>query len=220
MRVKYEVIDAPLCLSCSCGTVPVRVQRARPVPAVQDEGTGSGGSKAVGELLQLFFEKEREGGGKVAAIPEEQAAIITFQDPKVTEPVQKRKHYICKAPGLTANHIEGWRGNASRVFHSIVVSLCTDQLTIIKPRGKTKIFWRTRCHLPDSEGTKADISRFMGDTVVNAANEDLKHIGGLAATLLQVVGRQMQEASDKYVRKNGQLSPGDAAITEAGRLLC
>ncbi|KAJ8342164.1 hypothetical protein SKAU_G00320920 [Synaphobranchus kaupii] len=55
---------------------------------------------AVEDLLELYFEKERQGGGRVAGItmiPEEQAAIITFQDPKVAENVLQRKHHICKA---------------------------------------------------------------------------------------------------------------------------
>ncbi|KAJ8342165.1 hypothetical protein SKAU_G00320930 [Synaphobranchus kaupii] len=55
--------------------------------------------QAVEELLELYFEKERQGGGRVAGItmiPEEQAAIITFQDPKVAENVLQRKHHICK----------------------------------------------------------------------------------------------------------------------------
>ncbi|KAJ8342172.1 hypothetical protein SKAU_G00321000 [Synaphobranchus kaupii] len=56
--------------------------------------------QAVEELLELYFENERQGGGRVAGItmiPEEQAAIITFQDPKVAENVLQRKHHICKA---------------------------------------------------------------------------------------------------------------------------
>ncbi|KAJ8342160.1 hypothetical protein SKAU_G00320880 [Synaphobranchus kaupii] len=158
--------------------------------------------QAEEDLLELYFENERQGGGRVAGItmiPEEQAAIITFQHSKVAENVLQRKHHICKAlvsvypyqpalgtalygtdrpewklpeaftenlhpalgnfllqesqlaaisaqmqaqfcqvefntehaklrplpgllkqKGLTANRIEGWRGEASQAFHSIV----------------------------------------------------------------------------------------------------
>ncbi|KAJ8342173.1 hypothetical protein SKAU_G00321010 [Synaphobranchus kaupii] len=56
--------------------------------------------QAVEDLLELYFENRQRGGGRVAGItmiPEEQAAIITFQDPKVAENVLQRKHHICKA---------------------------------------------------------------------------------------------------------------------------
>ncbi|KAJ8342176.1 hypothetical protein SKAU_G00321040 [Synaphobranchus kaupii] len=55
--------------------------------------------QAVEDLLELYFVNERHGGGRVAGItmiPEEQAAIITFQDPKVAENVLQRKHHIRK----------------------------------------------------------------------------------------------------------------------------
>ncbi|KAG7484124.1 hypothetical protein MATL_G00046010 [Megalops atlanticus] len=67
---------------------------------------------------------------------------------------------------------------------------------------------------------KADICHFVADAVVNAANEDLKHIGGLAAALLSAAGPRLQDVSDQYVRAKGRLNPGEAAITEAGRLRC
>ncbi|KAJ8275416.1 hypothetical protein COCON_G00071680 [Conger conger] len=55
--------------------------------------------QAGSELLEMYFEMERQGGGPVAdiaLIPEEQAAIITFQDPRVAEAVLQRKHEICR----------------------------------------------------------------------------------------------------------------------------
>ncbi|XP_064209269.1 protein mono-ADP-ribosyltransferase PARP14-like [Anguilla rostrata] len=67
---------------------------------------------------------------------------------------------------------------------------------------------------------RADITRFAGDAVVNAANEDLRHYGGLAGALLEAAGQALQDASDAYVRAHGPLRPGDAAITAAGRLPC
>ncbi|XP_076130779.1 protein mono-ADP-ribosyltransferase PARP14-like isoform X2 [Alosa pseudoharengus] len=67
---------------------------------------------------------------------------------------------------------------------------------------------------------KADICKFQADAVVNAANEDLKHIGGLAAALLDAAGRQLQSDCDRYTSRHGPLCPGDAIITEAGRLPC
>uniref|UniRef100_A0A3Q0RBW3 Macro domain-containing protein n=1 Tax=Amphilophus citrinellus TaxID=61819 RepID=A0A3Q0RBW3_AMPCI len=58
------------------------------------------------------------------------------------------------------------------------------------------------------------------DAVVNAANEDLDHIGGLALALLNAAGPQLQKESNDYVAKNGRLRPGDAIITDAYNLPC
>ncbi|XP_043106139.1 protein mono-ADP-ribosyltransferase PARP14-like isoform X4 [Puntigrus tetrazona] len=67
---------------------------------------------------------------------------------------------------------------------------------------------------------KADICKINVDAVVNAANEDLKHIGGLALALLQAAGPSLQQICDQHTKANGPLKPGDAIITDAGRLPC
>ncbi|XP_073408011.1 protein mono-ADP-ribosyltransferase PARP14-like isoform X2 [Dendrobates tinctorius] len=67
---------------------------------------------------------------------------------------------------------------------------------------------------------RGDLCQHIADVVVNAANEDLKHIGGLAMALLTAAGPKLQEASDRIVRQQGSLFPGDAVITEAGNLPC
>ncbi|XP_063346030.1 protein mono-ADP-ribosyltransferase PARP14-like [Pelmatolapia mariae] len=68
--------------------------------------------------------------------------------------------------------------------------------------------------------SKVDICSFGVDAVVNAANEDLDHIGGLALALLKAAGPQLQKESGDYVAKNGRLRPGDAIITDAYNLPC
>lgn len=67
---------------------------------------------------------------------------------------------------------------------------------------------------------EADICKLKVDAVVNAANEDLKHVGGVALALLQAAGRDLQYSCDQYIKENGPLRPGDAIITKAGRLPC
>uniref|UniRef100_A0A8C2KHV3 Macro domain-containing protein n=1 Tax=Cyprinus carpio TaxID=7962 RepID=A0A8C2KHV3_CYPCA len=67
---------------------------------------------------------------------------------------------------------------------------------------------------------KANICKLHVDAVVNAANEDLKHIGGLALALLQAAGPSLQQNCDLHTKANGPLKPGDAIITAAGRLPC
>uniref|UniRef100_A0A3Q1FWA0 Poly [ADP-ribose] polymerase n=1 Tax=Acanthochromis polyacanthus TaxID=80966 RepID=A0A3Q1FWA0_9TELE len=68
--------------------------------------------------------------------------------------------------------------------------------------------------------SRADICSFDADAVVNAANEDLQHIGGLALALLKAAGPELQKTSSDYVTKNGPLRPGDAMVTDAYNLPC
>ncbi|RXN00185.1 Poly [ADP-ribose] polymerase 14 [Acipenser ruthenus] len=67
---------------------------------------------------------------------------------------------------------------------------------------------------------KADICQCPVDIVVNASNEDLKHLGGLAGALLKAAGPELQTVCDHYIRANGLLKPGQAVITKAGNLRC
>ncbi|NWX37774.1 PAR14 polymerase, partial [Notiomystis cincta] len=67
---------------------------------------------------------------------------------------------------------------------------------------------------------KADLCTHPVDVVVNASNEDLKHIGGLADALSRAAGPVLQEECDELVRKHGHLQPGCAVITRAGKLPC
>ncbi|XP_018417200.1 PREDICTED: poly [ADP-ribose] polymerase 14-like [Nanorana parkeri] len=67
---------------------------------------------------------------------------------------------------------------------------------------------------------KDDLCRLKVDVIVNAANEELKHIGGLAAALLRAAGPKLQEDSDHIVKTEGKLSTGESVATDSGRLPC
>lgn len=67
---------------------------------------------------------------------------------------------------------------------------------------------------------KADLSNFPVDAVVNAANEGLKHYGGIAHALSKAGGPKIQEDSDDHVRKFGLLKTGDAIALSARHLPC
>ncbi|XP_068559360.1 protein mono-ADP-ribosyltransferase PARP14-like [Cebidichthys violaceus] len=68
--------------------------------------------------------------------------------------------------------------------------------------------------------SKANICSFGVDAVVNAANEDLQHIGGLALALLNAAGPELQKISNDHIATRGKLRPGDAIVTGACRLPC
>ncbi|NWY71793.1 PAR14 polymerase, partial [Erithacus rubecula] len=67
---------------------------------------------------------------------------------------------------------------------------------------------------------EADLCTHPVDVVVNASNEDLRHIGGLADALSRAAGPALQQECDELVRKHGNLQPGCAVITGAGNLPC
>lgn len=67
---------------------------------------------------------------------------------------------------------------------------------------------------------KADLTSFRADAVVNAANSDLQHYGGLAAALSSAGGPAIQQESDACIQRNGSLMTGDAVVLNAGLLPC
>ncbi|XP_070586713.1 protein mono-ADP-ribosyltransferase PARP14-like [Erythrolamprus reginae] len=65
-----------------------------------------------------------------------------------------------------------------------------------------------------------DLTTYKADVVVNASNETLKHIGGLANALLKAAGPQLQDECDDFIKKHGELKPGRTVITGAWNLPC
>ncbi|CAM9391604.1 unnamed protein product [Lampetra fluviatilis] len=58
------------------------------------------------------------------------------------------------------------------------------------------------------------------DVMVNAANENLDHMGGLAKALSDAAGPSLQRESNGHVKKHGKVPFGAVAITGPGRLPC
>jgi O-acetyl-ADP-ribose deacetylase (regulator of RNase III) len=63
-----------------------------------------------------------------------------------------------------------------------------------------------------------DLTTMAVDVVVNAANEDLQHGGGVAAALATAGGPQVQAESDAWVADHGPVGFGAAAVTTAGSM--
>ena len=56
------------------------------------------------------------------------------------------------------------------------------------------------------------------DTIVNAANSNLAHGGGVALAVASAAGLRIVEESNRIVRERGPVPVGEAALTTAGRL--
>ncbi|XP_075173094.1 protein mono-ADP-ribosyltransferase PARP14-like isoform X2 [Anomaloglossus baeobatrachus] len=67
---------------------------------------------------------------------------------------------------------------------------------------------------------KNDLCQHNVDVIVNAANEDLQHCGGLAAAVLKAAGTKLQNDCNLIIKNEGKLSAGDSVITDAGNLPC
>ncbi|XP_049423907.1 protein mono-ADP-ribosyltransferase PARP14-like isoform X1 [Epinephelus fuscoguttatus] len=65
-----------------------------------------------------------------------------------------------------------------------------------------------------------DITKLEADALVNAANEDLDHGGGVAAALSKAGGPQVQRESRAIIKQTGKIPTGDVVVTTGGNLNC
>ncbi|HPC56636.1 MAG TPA: macro domain-containing protein [Caldisericia bacterium] len=65
-----------------------------------------------------------------------------------------------------------------------------------------------------------DITNEKTDAIVNAANRNLSHGGGVAGAIVRKGGDIIQIESNKIIEKRGPLKTGEAVITRAGNLPC
>lgn len=67
---------------------------------------------------------------------------------------------------------------------------------------------------------QGDITTENVDAIVNAANAQLRHGGGVAGAIVRKGGPQIQAESDAWVRQHGPVSHDSPAITSGGSLPC
>jgi O-acetyl-ADP-ribose deacetylase (regulator of RNase III) len=68
------------------------------------------------------------------------------------------------------------------------------------------------------ELAQGDITALPVDAIVNAANVDLQHGGGVAWAISRKGGPKIQEESDAIIATRGPLQTGEAVITSGGNL--
>ena len=67
---------------------------------------------------------------------------------------------------------------------------------------------------------QGDITQEQVDVIVNAANSQLQHGGGVAGVIVSRGGQRIQQESNIWVRAHGPVSHEEPAYTTAGRLPC
>jgi O-acetyl-ADP-ribose deacetylase (regulator of RNase III) len=75
----------------------------------------------------------------------------------------------------------------------------------------------SRSHLQIVQG---DITKEVAEAIVNAANAQLKHGGGVARAIAARGGPQIQAESDSWVLEHGPVRPESPAYTSGGNLPC
>ncbi|XP_061170810.1 protein mono-ADP-ribosyltransferase PARP14-like [Saccostrea echinata] len=67
---------------------------------------------------------------------------------------------------------------------------------------------------------KGDVTKLTVDVIVNAANGDLDHCGGLALAISRAGGESIQKESNDYIKSNKTVPDGDAVPARSGNLPC
>ena len=67
---------------------------------------------------------------------------------------------------------------------------------------------------------QGDITQQQVDAIVNAANQNLLHGGGVASTILRKGGPTIQRESERWVAEHGPVNHANPAYTSAGDLPC
>jgi O-acetyl-ADP-ribose deacetylase (regulator of RNase III) len=65
---------------------------------------------------------------------------------------------------------------------------------------------------------QGDITQESTDAIVNAANEKLRHGGGVAAAIARAGGPEIQHESNEWVATHGPVSHEQPAITTSGKM--
>ncbi|XP_040887732.1 uncharacterized protein zgc:195075 [Toxotes jaculatrix] len=97
----------------------------------------------------------------------------------------------------------------------------TDQLASLSlGEGNTLVASYSLCDGLQVLVCQGDITKHDADALVNAANEDLDHGGGVAAALSEAGGPEVQRESKALIKQIGKIPTGDVVVTTGGNLKC
>ncbi|XP_044522671.1 protein mono-ADP-ribosyltransferase PARP9 [Gracilinanus agilis] len=95
---------------------------------------------------------------------------------------------------------------------------CTSNLE--SPMDSAKVFKMMLSSQIELSVWKDDLTRHTADAVVNAANEQLAHIGGLALALVRAGGPLIEKESRDIIMRQWKVPTSEIAITTGGLLPC
>jgi poly [ADP-ribose] polymerase 10/14/15 len=110
--------------------------------------------------------------------------------------------------------------------HSCSIRLIKDdgeRSTIVPPRPKQPSKLLCSYETREKISLKVfndDIVKHSCDVMVNAANSNLKHVGGVAKSILDAGGREIQDECDAHVNTEGSLFDGESFSGSPGKLPC
>ena len=100
---------------------------------------------------------------------------------------------------------------------------CTDFVRSHEPNKTMDETRQCKYTLPNGKIIEVhcgDILDHPVDCLVNSANDELKHSGGLAKAIVDKGGESIQKECREYMRGKRKLMPSDVVITNSGSLLC
>ncbi|XP_030018836.1 protein mono-ADP-ribosyltransferase PARP14-like [Sphaeramia orbicularis] len=128
-----------------------------------------------------------------------------FQDRVTTDPLE------AASPSLRENHLS-FQDHYTEPGQSLSSLTLSEKDTVVASywiRGGLQVLV-----------CLGDITKQEADALVNAANEELDHCGGVAAALSQAGGPEVQRESHDLVKCLGTIPVGSAVLTTGGNLHC
>lgn len=102
----------------------------------------------------------------------------------------------------------------SAITYNTINTLCYKDVNYVAPT-RVKPFVQYK-NVSFYQGAIADLLSVEHDFIVNAANENLSHGGGVAAAINTLTGGVLQTLSDHYVKTNGKIKVGDGIMLHCG----
>ena len=170
---------------------------------IEISGTAENLMKSAEEIQNLILKVNSDtldinkpGMGKLFSQSQGTRLLRVVEDGHRCVIVAKRSDDVDEAPFSEGGAIEDERNNP----------MCICSFTT--PEGKKISVY------------KDDLTKHRVDAIVNAANERLEHIGGLAGTIVKAGGNEIQEECRAFVRERGNLLEGRTYVSKSGTLPC